>query len=81
MEEMQRFPMSEILKKFETKNDRINFCRENSKLLFFNIIDFYLPSHPGFDTKFFVQFLAGTKKVKYNYLFCIASPDWFRKRI
>jgi hypothetical protein len=28
MEEMQAFPMSEILKKFRTKTDRINFCRE-----------------------------------------------------
>ena len=34
MEEVKKFPMSEIIKKFRSKADRINFCRENSKYLY-----------------------------------------------
>ena len=34
MEEVKKFPMSEIIKKFRSKTDRINFCRENSKYLY-----------------------------------------------
>ena len=32
MQQSQKFPTTEILKKFRTKTDRINFCRENSKI-------------------------------------------------
>ena len=63
MNSIHVFPISENLKMFIINMDRINFCRENSKY-FFNIIDYYLPNHPGIDTKFFVQFLFGAKKVK-----------------
>jgi len=67
MEEIKRYPITEILKKFRTKADRINFCRENSKFFINFFLDFYLPSYPGFDTKFFIQFLSGIKKVKLKY--------------
>ena len=29
---MEKIPISELIKKFKTKNDKINFLRENSKL-------------------------------------------------
>lgn len=29
---MQKLPITDIIKKFKTKSDRINFMRENSKL-------------------------------------------------
>ena len=34
MEEVKRYPMTEILKKFRTKANRINFCRENSEFFY-----------------------------------------------
>lgn len=46
--------VSDLLKKFRTLQDRINFCRENNM---------YLPSGPGFDSKFFVQVLEGRKRL------------------
>lgn len=42
----------DLLSKFRTKQDRINFAREQNK---------YLPDLPGFDSKFFFEFLRGTK--------------------
>ena len=55
---------SELLKKFKTREDRYNFMRENSKIIFF-ILDLYLPKETGYDSYFFLQVLSGSKKVKY----------------
>ena len=55
---------SELLKKFKTREDRYNFMRENSKIIFF-ILDLYLPKEAGYDSYFFLQVLSGSKKVKY----------------
>ena len=62
MEEIQRFPMTEILKKFPIKADRFNFCRKNSIFVYL-LLDYYLQNNPGFGTKFFIQFLSGQKKI------------------
>lgn len=44
--------MTEIRKKFPTKQDQVNFAREAG---------FFLPDYPGFGGKFFVQYLSGEK--------------------
>lgn len=46
--------MSDIQRKFRTKNDRVNFCRENG---------LYYPELPGFDCKYFLQYLTGRKQL------------------
>lgn len=53
---------SELLKKFKSREDRFNFMRELSKLLF-NFLDLYLPKEVGFDSNYFLQVLSGKKKV------------------
>ena len=69
MEEIQRFPMTEILKKFPTKADRFNFCRENSMFVYL-LLDYYLPNNQGFDTKFFYSIFIRPKKGRFifNYI-------------
>ena len=53
---MQIIPLIEVKKKLDTQTERINFAREQG---------YYLPKLPGFDSKFFMQSLTGTKKVRY----------------
>ena len=53
---MQSVPLIEVKKKLATKTERINFARENG---------FYLPTLPGFDSKFFCQWLTGEKRVNF----------------
>lgn len=54
MENKTIIHVSDLLKKFRTKSDRQNFCRE---------IGVSLPSLPGYDVKYFLQFMKGTKKL------------------
>ena len=61
---MQTIPLIEIKKKLATQTERINFARENG---------YYLPKLPGFDSKFFCQWLSGQKKVSYIYLIIIIA--------
>ncbi len=42
-------------KKLATQNERINFAREQG---------YYLPKMPGFDSKFFCQWLSGKRRKK-----------------
>lgn len=46
--------VSDLLKKFKSKEDRINYCREHNV---------FLPDLPGFDTDFFLQYLQGNKNL------------------
>ena len=52
----------DLLKKFKSRDDRYNFLREMSKY-FYNLLDLYLPKEVGFDSHYFLQVLAGSKKV------------------
>lgn len=54
MENTRTMKLSELLKKFRTNQDRINFFRENN---------LYMPKAAGFDSKFFIQVLQGQKKL------------------
>lgn len=54
MEDDNTIKISELCKKFRTRRDRVNFCRENG---------LYLPEFPGYDMKFFLQVLQGKKKL------------------
>jgi len=68
---------SDIIKKFKTKQDRIAFCKENSKIKYIIFKDLYFPNESGFDSTFFLLFLRGEKKVN-NFYFtfiAIASID------
>ena len=51
---MQSVPLVEVKKKLSTQMERINFAREQG---------YYMPKMPGYDSKFFCQWLAGQKKV------------------
>ena len=55
---MQTIPLIEVKKKLSTQTERINFAREQG---------YYLPKLPGFDSKFFCQWLSG-KKCKLLYI-------------
>ena len=64
---MQTIPLIEVKKKLSTQTERINFAREQG---------YYLPKLPGFDSKFFCQWLSGKKKVNYyiyNYFLAFGS--------
>lgn len=54
MQQKRTLKLSELLTKFRTLQDRVNFFRENN---------LYLPIGPGFDSKFFIQVLEGRKKL------------------
>lgn len=54
MEKLAPVSVSDLSKKFKTKDDQINFCREQN---------LYFPRLPGFDTKFFLLWLQGRKKL------------------
>lgn len=54
MENLTVMKISELSKKFHTKTDRINFCREAG---------YYFPDLPGFDMQYFLQFLSGVKNL------------------
>ena len=64
---------SDIIKKFKTKQDRISFCKENSKSKYIIFIDLYFPDESGFDSTFFLLFLRGEKKVNNFYYIFIAT--------
>lgn len=59
---MEKIPLADITTKLRTKEDRVNFCRENGNNTI-TIIGFYLPVCAGYDLKFFLQFWGGQKKV------------------
>lgn len=64
---MQTIPLLEIKRKLSTQTERINFARESG---------YYLPDLPGFDSKFFYQWLSGQKKSNitlYLYIIIVAS--------
>ena len=64
---MQTISLIEVKKKLSTQTERINFAREQG---------YYLPKLPGFDSKFFCQWLSGKKKVIhsiYNYYIAFGS--------
>ena len=63
---------SDIIKKFKTKQDRIAFCKENSKSKYIIFKDLYFPDESGFDSTFFLLFLRGEKKVNDFYFILIA---------
>lgn len=66
---MVTVPASEIIQKLRTKDDRINFLKENSKRFFFIILDWYIPTNePGFDMTFVLKVMKGQKKVR-KYLY------------
>ena len=50
---MQTIALLEVKNKLSTQTERINFARESG---------YYLPELPGFDSKFFCQWLSGKKK-------------------
>lgn len=54
MQNCKTIKLSELMKKFRTNQDRINFFREHN---------LYMPSTSGFDSKFFIQVLQGQKKL------------------
>ena len=54
--------VSELIKKFRTKKDIYDFCRENSKI-FFLILDKYFTEESGYDTSYFIKYLKGEKCV------------------
>ena len=53
-EEVIRIDARSIMQKFKCKEDIINFCRE---------IGYYFPNKVGYDSKYFMQFLKGEKKL------------------
>ena len=54
----------EIYSKIKTKDDIINYFREQGKLINkFNIIGLYYPKLSCYDNKFFLEVLQGRKKV------------------
>lgn len=59
---MQSVPLIEVKKKLATKTERINFARENG---------FYLPTLPGFDSKFLCQWLASKFFFIIFYISCL----------
>ena len=61
---MQTIPLIEVKKKLATQTERINFARESG---------YYLPKLPGFDSKFFCQWLSGQKKVLFYYIIIIIA--------
>lgn len=56
---MQTIPLLEVKQKLSTQTERINFAHESG---------YYLPKLPGFDSKFFCQWLSGQKKAIYFYI-------------
>lgn len=54
MENLITMPVPELMKKFRSLEDRINFCTE---------LNFHYPRLPGFDMNFFLMFLQGRKKL------------------
>lgn len=62
---MQTIFLHEIYSKLKTKEDIINYFRENGK--FINLIykskGLYYPNYSAFNNKFFLDVLAGRKKV------------------
>lgn len=54
MDNLVNIKVSELVNKFKTRIDRVNFCRE---------LNFFFPPYPGFDSKYFLQFLQGKKKL------------------
>lgn len=54
MENTVTLKMSELTSKFKTHADKVNFCRE---------MGFFFPSLPGFDSKYFLDFIQGRKKL------------------
>ena len=62
-----KIKVSEIISKCKRREDWINFSRELGRS-FINYLGLYYPNQPGFDGKFFIQFLTGSKKVRYIFL-------------
>ena len=60
---MENISVTDLISKFLTLNDQRLFLKEAGKKLFFNILGFYFPNYRGFDTKFFISFIRGEKKV------------------
>ena len=70
MQNLESVPLIEIKKKLATQTERINFAREQG---------YFLPKMPGFDSKFFCQWLSGSKKISriYNILNIIISSRFY----
>ena len=72
-ERLIKVKVSDLLKKFQYKEDRYNFCRQKGNykfIIFFHIyiiIGYWLPSEVGFNATFFVQFLCKKKEVKIQF--------------
>ena len=61
---MEQISVKDLISKFPTLDDQRLFLKEAGKFLYFiSIIGFYFPNYKGFDTKFFMSFIRGEKKV------------------
>ena len=56
--------VSDLISKCRRKIDMIKFARElGMRLIPYNPIGYYFPQETGFDSKYFLEFLSGRKKV------------------
>ena len=76
---MEQISVTELISKFPTLEDQRLFLKESGKAFFYLFfIGFYFPSFKGFDTKFFISFIRGEKKVSLNLFignFCLAFKN------
>ena len=76
---MEQISVTELISKFPTLEDQRLFLKESGKAFFYIFfIGFYFPTFKGFDTKFFISFIRGDKKVILNLFirnFCLAFKN------
>ncbi len=66
---MEQITISDLLLKFPTLQDQRIFLKESGIYIFYFIISgFYFPTYRGFDSKFFISFIRGEKKVRYIFV-------------
>lgn len=61
---METTSMDAIHSKIRTKEERVNFFREQGNFLLI-ILGLYFPNESGYDSKYFLQVLSGQKNVKF----------------
>ena len=59
-----KIKISEIISNRKRREDWINFSREHGNILLI-FLGLYYPNQSGFDGKFFIHFLTGSKKASY----------------